>query len=106
MASQNGDVRGAALGSEQVRGRGFFSASNSGSWSRMAASSSDLQALQLENRNLQQKLDWKQLKINGQSRDRLKLRPQLLGGVRMAGLEPLLARYPHPDAAAISDGRT
>ncbi|EOD38934.1 hypothetical protein EMIHUDRAFT_109157 [Emiliania huxleyi CCMP1516] len=30
----------------------------------MAASSSDLQALQLENRNLQQKLDWKQLKIN------------------------------------------
>ena len=28
------------------------------------AASSDLQALQLENRNLQQKLDWKQLKIN------------------------------------------
>ena len=38
----------------------------------------------------------------GRSRDRLKLRPQLLGGVRMAGLERLLARYPHPDAAAIS----
>ena len=36
------------------------------------------------------------------SRDRLKLRPQLLGGVRMAGLERLLARYPHPDAAAIT----
>ena len=28
------------------------------------AASSDVQALQLENRNLQQKLDWKQLKIN------------------------------------------
>ena len=28
------------------------------------AASSDLQALQLQNRNLQQKLDWKQLKIN------------------------------------------
>ena len=28
------------------------------------AASSDLQALQLEIRNLQQKLDWKQLKIN------------------------------------------
>ncbi|EOD25554.1 hypothetical protein EMIHUDRAFT_115441 [Emiliania huxleyi CCMP1516] len=28
------------------------------------AASSDLQTLQLENRNLQQKLDWKQLKIN------------------------------------------
>ena len=38
---------------------------------------------------------------SGRSRDRLKLRPQLLGGVRMAGLERLLARYPHPDAAAI-----
>ena len=38
----------------------------------------------------------------GRSRDRLKLRPQLLGGVRMAGLERLLARCPHPDAAAIS----
>ena len=39
---------------------------------------------------------------SGRSRDRLKLRPQLLGGVRMAGLERLLARCPHPDAAAIS----
>ena len=39
---------------------------------------------------------------SGRSRDRLKLLPQLLGGVRMAGLERLLARYPHPDAAAIS----
>ena len=28
------------------------------------AASSDLQALQLQIRNLQQKLDWKQLKIN------------------------------------------
>ena len=37
---------------------------------------------------------------SGRSRDGLKLRPQLLGGVRMAGLERLLARYPHPDAAA------
>ena len=37
---------------------------------------------------------------SGRSRDRLKLRPQLLGGVRMAGLERLLARYSHPDAAA------
>ena len=37
----------------------------------------------------------------GRSRDRLNLRPQLLGGVRMAGLERLLASYPHPDAAAI-----
>ena len=37
----------------------------------------------------------------GRSRDRLKLRPQLLGGGRMAGLERLLARCPHPDAAAI-----
>ena len=42
----------------------------------------------------------------GRSRDRLKLRPQLLGGVRMAGLERLLARYPHPDAAAISRVRS
>ena len=39
---------------------------------------------------------------SGRSRDRLKLRPQLLGGVRMAGLERLLARCPRPDAAAIS----
>jgi len=39
---------------------------------------------------------------SGRSRDRLKLRPQLLGGVRMAGLERLLARYSRPDAAAIS----
>ena len=39
---------------------------------------------------------------SGRSRDRLKLRPQLLGGVRMAGLERLLARYLRPDAAAIS----
>ena len=43
---------------------------------------------------------------SGRSRDRLKLRPQLLGGVRMAGLERLLARYPHPDAAAISPPRS
>ena len=42
----------------------------------------------------------------GRSRDRLKLRPQLLGGVRMAGLERLLARCPHPDAAAISPPRS
>ena len=41
----------------------FLLASNSGSWSSMAASS-DLQALQLQIRNLQQELDWKQLKIN------------------------------------------
>ena len=38
----------------------------------------------------------------GRSRDRLKSRPQLLRGVRMAGLERLLARYSRPDAAAIS----
>ena len=43
---------------------------------------------------------------SGRSRDRLKLRPQLLGGVRMAGLERLLARCPHPDAAAISPPRS
>ena len=43
---------------------------------------------------------------SGRSRDGLKLRPQLLGGVRMAGLERLLARYPHPDAAAISPPRS
>ena len=44
----------------------FLLASNSGSssWSTSMAASSDLQALQLQNRNLQQKLDWKQLKIN------------------------------------------
>ena len=42
----------------------------------------------------------------GRSRDRLKLRPQLLGGGRMAGLERLLARCPHPDAAAISPPRS
>ena len=43
---------------------------------------------------------------SGRSRDRLKLRPQLLGGVRMAGLERLLARCPRPDAAAISPPRS
>ena len=42
----------------------------------------------------------------GRSRDRLKSRPQLLRGVRMAGLERLLARCPHPDAAAISPVRS
>ena len=42
----------------------------------------------------------------GRSRDRLKSRPQLLRGVRMAGLERLLARCPHPDAAAISRVRS
>ena len=43
---------------------------------------------------------------SGRSRDRLKSRPQLLRGVRMAGLERLLARCPHPDAAAISRVRS
>mmetsp|Transcript_15435 Transcript_15435/g.45926 ORF Transcript_15435/g.45926 Transcript_15435/m.45926 type:complete len:217 (+) Transcript_15435:265-915(+) len=38
----------------------------------------------------------------GRSRDRLKSRPQLLRGVRMAGHDQLFARCPRPDAAAIS----
>ena len=38
----------------------------------------------------------------GRSRDRLKSRPQLLRGVRMAGHDQLFARCSRPDAAAIS----